>query len=830
MIISILLSLFFFIWIVVLLKDVRKEQKVFFRIIDEELNEIRGKLNAGAAGVSEPGSSANEIFRQEHEYSSSLEEVQKDIVDSPLLQDLSKESVVPPEEDNVLTSVSDDDTDEAPLFEEKNVEEPAMASVDEKETWKELPSRKRPSILESYPDIEKFIGENLINKIGIAVLVLGIGYFVKYAIDQEWINAAGRMAIGIFSGGLLIALAHRMRVNFEAFSSVLVGGGLAVLYFSIGIGFHEYALLSQTAAFFCMLLITAFAVILSLLYDRRELAVIALVGGFGTPLFVSWAASNYVVLFSYLLVLNGGMTVLSVYKKWPLVNMLSYVFTVLIFSSWFLGLSAMEEAPYSGALLFGVLFYLLFFAMNVGYNIRYKGAFSAFDMGVLLSNTLMLFLVGMTSLNGMSMQPLQGAFILLLAGFNLVFARLIYKSQSIDRHLFYLLVGIVLSLISITAPVQLSGNYITLFWAVEAVLLLWLSQKSGIQLLKKASLMVFVLMFISLLMDWVTLNNVGKDDVFRVVFNKVFITGMVAVAALYGYRMLLNKEKYEKFIESWSISVKELKLIFSIVWVMGLYLVCLIELSFQMSHRFETGFANTVMIAIYHLLFLSVFYLFVKRRKVEWQYFIVMVGYSLLAFFWMFVLNSSVIELRSQIIHQGKDFEWLFYSYFAVIPCFFYMLHQVASKVNEFQSRLQLPKGFVYWASVFTLVFTLSILLDHILVWSFSGSLVEEQNLLGQIHKFGYTILWGVISFLLMIWGMQKRQRMLRIVSLALFGFILVKLFLFDIRGMNETGKILAFVGLGVLLMVVSFLYQKLKKLLVDNDSKSDMEKSEDNL
>src|SRR5690606_1598222 len=38
------------------------------------------------------------------------------------------------------------------------------------------------------PDVERFIGENLVNKIGILILVLGISYFVKYAIDREWIN------------------------------------------------------------------------------------------------------------------------------------------------------------------------------------------------------------------------------------------------------------------------------------------------------------------------------------------------------------------------------------------------------------------------------------------------------------------------------------------------------------------------------------------------------------------------------------------------------------------------------------------------------------------
>src|SRR5207247_885824 len=91
--------------------------------------------------------------------------------------------------------------------------------------YKPLPPA--PSFFESHPDLEKFIGENLINKIGIAILVLGIGFFVKYAIDKNWINEFGRVAIGILAGGILIGIAHYMRKGFKAFSSVLVGGGLS---------------------------------------------------------------------------------------------------------------------------------------------------------------------------------------------------------------------------------------------------------------------------------------------------------------------------------------------------------------------------------------------------------------------------------------------------------------------------------------------------------------------------------------------------------------------------------------------------------------------------
>lgn len=156
---------------------------------------------------------------------------------------------------------------------------------------------KRPSFMERNPDLEKFIGENLISKIGIAILVLAIGFFVKYAIDNDWIGAVGRVGIGILCGGILVAVAHRLRNSYKAFSSVLTGGGLAIFYFTITLAYHQFHLFSQIVAFIVMVVITAFAVALSQLYNRQELAIIALIGGFATPFMVSSGSGNYKSLF-----------------------------------------------------------------------------------------------------------------------------------------------------------------------------------------------------------------------------------------------------------------------------------------------------------------------------------------------------------------------------------------------------------------------------------------------------------------------------------------------------------------------------------------------------
>jgi uncharacterized membrane protein len=83
------------------------------------------------------------------------------------------------------------------------------------------------------------------------------------------------------------------------------------------------------------------------------------------------------------------------------------------------------------------------------------------------------------------------------------------------------------------------------------------------------------------------------------------------------------------------------------------------------------------------------------------------------------------------------------------------------------------------------------------------------------------TVLWSLCAFVQMWMGMHYKYKTLRIISLSLLGLVLCKLFLYDLRAVSQGAKIIAFVVLGVVLLVLSFLYQKLKKILFDDDEKS---------
>ncbi|MDR6785097.1 putative membrane protein [Pedobacter africanus] len=677
----------------------------------------------------------------------------------------------------------------------------------------------KPSFSERNPDLEKFIGENLFNKIGIVILVLGMGFFLKYAIDKDWINEIGRVSIGFICGGILIGLAHKLRKSFATFSSVLVGGGVAILYFTVTIGFHQYQLFSQTLAFILTILITSFTVLLSISYNRMELALFAILGGFGAPFMVSTGEGNYVVLFTYILILNIGMLILAYYKKWPAINIVCYVFTLILYGGWLYSkvLDADSKTPpYAGALVFASLFYLVFLLMNIINNIKEKTEFNAFEIGILLSNTFLYYAAGMLVLNHIGGGDYRGLFTALIGVVNLIFAYALFKNDKIDRNLIYLLIGLVLTFISLAAPVQLKGNQITLFWTAESVLLLWLSQKSGITLIKQSSVIVLVLMGISLVMDW---QQVYGSSVYNTtnrlypIANKGFITGLVAVAGLILYSTLLKKEIRSILFRE----VKTSRTILAVAVVLIGYLVIAFELNHQAYNYFPL--LRVLALACYSYLFITILLIAVRNAEKEEFRFVVAALAAVCLICYPLLFNTETIFLRDSYLESQTSGlnNYLFHYLMVVLAAWsLYTLYR-----NEKQIRSEKSLIAFQWFAAFIVLYIASAELDHLTVMSQYSKEKSIAAIISNTHKTGFAILWGCFALLCIYIGMKWKSKNIRIISITILAITLLKLFIFDLRGLSEGGKIAAFISLGVLLLVISFMYQRLKNLLLANDKEN---------
>ncbi|WP_337967250.1 DUF2339 domain-containing protein [uncultured Flavobacterium sp.] len=728
-------------------------------------------------------------------------------------------------------------------IEQKPIPKPIIPVEPEKSFWE--------NFKEKNPDLEKFIGENLINKIGVLILVLGISYFVKYAIDKDWINEPARVGIGVLCGALVMGIAHKLRKNYAAFSSVIVAGAIAIFYFTIGIAFHDYHLFNQTVAFSIMVVITAFSALISLSYDRIELAVLSLIGGFAVPFMVSTGEGNYVVLFTYIIILNIGILALAYYKKWNLVNILAYIFTVLLYGAWLSKDLTSGKPHYPGAFIFGFAFYFIFILMNIINNIRSKGEFSKTQLTILASNTFLFYGAGMAILTNYHPE-LKGLFTTVLALLNLIYAWFLYKKFELDEKAAYLLIGLTLTFITLAIPIQFEGNYITLFWAAEAVLLLWLSQKSKIISYRFGSIIVHVLMIFSLIMDW---NKYYRNDnlALNIIINPIFITGVFATASLFAIWYLLKNETKNLIIFDITFNPESYKKLVLEVGFVFTYLTGLFEVIFQSNHYIENLYSAIALPILYHLVFSAIFTSFLIKQKSETAYQgVLLIASSNIILFAFWFSNYPFFE-HKDIISSGIGESIAFYLHYVSFFITIYFAYQLFLIYKKADFDLFKHRYFM-WIAAFLIIYIASseVMLHGLIIMnspvtthdlqtstmyaSYKSDLPFLRDFIAddyiglartKIIKTGFPVLWGILAFVFLIVGIKKQYKSLRIIALSLLGLTILKLFLYDISNISETGKIISFILLGILILIISFVYQKIKVLVIDENKPKENNETE---
>lgn len=684
---------------------------------------------------------------------------------------------------------------------------------------------KRPSMWETFkennPDLEKFIGENLINKVGILILILGITYFIKFSIDKNWINEWGRIGIGVLAGTIVFGLAHYLRNSYKSFSSVLVAGSIVIFYFAIYIAFQHYHLFSQTIAFAILTLITALSVLVSLSYNRQELAILSLIGGFIVPFLVSSGEGNFKVLFSYLLILNSGMLFVSYFKKWKLCGILSFIFSALLFNIFLHtdGVNHIEKL--TPLFLFSILFYILYLIYILFSTIKNKLEFNRNDTAVFAANTFLLFSQGITILE--QIQPeFKGLFTLVLAIINFTIGWVSFYKFNINKKTVYLFVGLCMTFVTLAIPIQFEGFWITLFWSFEALLLLWLWSKTKESTLIFTSIVVYVLATLSLFYFYSYCFQ--EICIHTLIVNKIFITGIgLALSSSLGV-YLLNKNKEKVALWFMSLDTLTYKKGLSIFALILSYCVGMIEVILQSKQYDALSFSANSMVFAYHFMFSIIFIwlLIFKKEIPAFKYATLLIFLN--SFLYIIIIaNLPFQELKLSCTGIDSNVSWfLSYFFLVALALFLYFLFQIKKQSPD--DILLLPKTQTYVFSIYLIILLSIVAMYHAMrIGLFnSGFTLENYSRLFSLNiKVILPILWGIISFVFIFIGIKNQWRNLRIIALGLLALTTLKLFIWDISNISETGKIITFILLGVLILIISFLYQKIKKIIIDDTPKN---------
>jgi uncharacterized membrane protein len=86
------------------------------------------------------------------------------------------------------------------------------------------------------------------------------------------------------------------------------------------------------------------------------------------------------------------------------------------------------------------------------------------------------------------------------------------------------------------------------------------------------------------------------------------------------------------------------------------------------------------------------------------------------------------------------------------------------------------------------------------LTFSFHGNFARDMT---------YTIAWAVFAFVLLVGGVVKNLRPVRLSAIALLSLALAKLFLHDLDSLNQLYRIGALISVAVIAIIASFIYQR---------------------
>lgn len=303
----------------------------------------------------------------------------------------------------------------------------------------------------------------------IGILLILISAIAGYTLLQ---NTGVQAALGWLAGLGFLGLGWwSRRKGYGPWSQAVTGGGIGLLYLvtTAAATIMEPAVISIPIAFGLMIAITAGAALLAVFMNSIAVGILSMIGGFATPFLLSSGQGDYRVLFAYMVILNLGLLLVAWFKRWPVYNYLLFLTTWLIYGGW--RGSAYTPAESGGAFLFATLFFVIFAAVSIQYNVLHRTPTRYQDLGLVVINGFVYFGSGLDLLPP---GAVRAAFAFGMALLYLGLGYLTLRRNRADRMLQLSFLGLAAIFLTLAFPVALGGPWLTVAWALEAAALVWI--------------------------------------------------------------------------------------------------------------------------------------------------------------------------------------------------------------------------------------------------------------------------------------------------------------------------------------------------------------------
>lgn len=733
--------------------------------------------------------------------------------------------------------------------------ETQQSSKEQAEPASQKKSKSIPKKKDLPKEFEMFLGMSLLSKIGMIVLILGIIFFLKYSMDQGWVSVELRIIMGMVAGVVLMILGHVFeRKKYGRYARTFTGGGSLVLYATVIIANVLYSMFDYFITLLLTIIISAVTLTLAVKYRSQVIAYFGLIGVYFLPvainirmadpifmfiyyfiitittfLFVrktdlayyAFAAGSYIaplfvgfdvhilILFFYFVTTNL-LHLLIVHKTDK--KFIMYIMTVGGFVIPSIAIAALQNIDANIYLIYAAIF------VAMAYYTFYKKSWTAstfIPVGAVTLTVPFIFF-------GDYSIPFAWLFIFFLLFLTVAIAYIFNK-----RWLHYV-VGVVAVLMpSFMMPdVHLELNYVFAGYLLFTnILLLHMAHRKDWPF----SELIAIIMTVPYLGFLIDFEIPGQSFILLATFFVTYlishmitiflkeprVTTLIAMVinalAMFGYGniILLENDYLADYKGLYTLALAIIYFLGAILFYKRFQLKDVKALdAFEGSHKpiiIMLGVGLALLTLVFPLQFDD------ELLPVSWLAFafaLVFIGFkikhaklraisSVLYLLSLYLVFLNWVELYPQEALIGSDS--LMQLFAIIITAFTFYLY----RKNKEDIRLFEKYNWI----------VLSIILA-LMVWFYTTFEVDKL-FDGVTEMMTMTLVWAIYGTVLMVIGFTRNSQLVRIYGLIVFSVTLLKLFILDIWELDRIYRITAFIGLGILLLLSSFLYNRFKRLIV---------------
>jgi len=623
--------------------------------------------------------------------------------------------------------------------------------------------------------------------VGIATLLVGITCFIVYALQNDWIGPGTRILAGITTGIILVTVGYRCETKgrgLGVLARALTGGGVALFYFCVYAAFGIYALIGALLCGVGLVAVATACLLLAVRYRSQTIAVLGVLGAFLTPFLMDSNALNLTFTLAYIAVINVPVMLLGLRRSWQGLYNTAFALSVIVLLSWLgYNLDVRPQQVWLNGLLFTCV-YFGEFAMLGLLKLKSERDHTGRALDIIrlcvASGALLGSLTWILSQSGRTDWIAEAYLVAAFVHGALAWFGWRWLPEYKEEILAFLTAAI--AFVTLAVPAELDGIWVSLAWGLEGAILAWYGLRiksplfqaiagvlSGIGLLK-------VLVF-----DYMEFDDPGD----RLFLNGKFLVAFFTTCSI-GVQSWLHGRLSDEVPESKdSRTAAEFFGVTAVIAVIAVFwrdLAYLTEGDYTWPWLVSSG-----------VLFLAGA-AGVWLGRANGLRATALVGTALI-----YLLPIKLILIDQFAIHDAYGEAPFILN--RVLLSEFLMLAAVAFWMRTCRSESDLLPGGVRGH----VIGMLGVVLAAILLVTHEFIRVDKPWSGPAI-----TLWWGASAFILTIFGLARNHPAMRYFSLALFGVTVGKVFLFDLSVLTGLKRIAAFIGLGLLLLIVSYAYQRI--------------------